>query len=104
MNSVLGVDPDRVNIDSRIYLATWWDLLDVVREFPVTARVAMLVGHNPGVEDLASQLAGDGKPSALRSLRSKFPTSGIAVLKASGEWDQLGAEAWVLTECVAPRG
>ena len=41
----------------------------------------MVVGHNPSIGDLASQLSGSGDRRARADLRSKFPTSGIAILE-----------------------
>jgi phosphohistidine phosphatase len=39
-----------------------------------------LVGHNPGVGDLAAALAGDGANPELRRMAAKFPTGSVAVI------------------------
>jgi len=36
-----------------LYLASWPRLLDLLRQAPETARSVMLIGHNPGLQDLA---------------------------------------------------
>jgi len=38
----------------------------------------MLVGHNPGMHNLAVRLGGEGEPSQLASLQVKFPTAALA--------------------------
>ncbi len=45
------------------------------------AQVALVIGHNPGLEDLARGLASLGESRALASLRSKLPTAGLAVIE-----------------------
>lgn len=99
--------PDSVvaHTDDRIYAAEVSDLLEVVHGMDPTVPVAMLVGHNPGCEDLAIELAGFGSnDEALRTLGRKYPTSGIAVLQFSGEWAELRATAARLVSFTVPRG
>jgi phosphohistidine phosphatase len=40
----------------------------------------MLVGHNPGMHELALMLAGSGDKAAKKALEDNLPTSGLAVL------------------------
>ena len=56
-------------------------LLLSVRELPNTLRSAMLVGHNPGIADLARWLIGSGPHRDIKALAAKFPTSSLAVLE-----------------------
>ena len=69
-----------VRIEERVYAASAGQLLEVVRELPDELRTVVLVGHNPGMEDLASVLAGE--PILLR-------TAGIAVIVVTGSWSEL---------------
>lgn len=63
-----------------IYEASPETLLRLVRDFDDEAGMAMLVGHNPGLEGLASVLVGGG-PDRLRDrLGEKFPTCALAVI------------------------
>lgn len=71
--------------DKRIYLASAATLLDLVRAFPEGAERALLVGHNPGLEELVLLLA-DGGP-LIADVEDKFPTASLAVL-------EFGAESW----------
>lgn len=67
-----------------IYLASAAKLLSLIQDAPDTAGSLILVGHNPGMEDLASSLATDRlSPRAknwLDALEEKFPTAALAVL------------------------
>ncbi|GAA3776406.1 hypothetical protein GCM10022206_14000 [Streptomyces chiangmaiensis] len=56
---------------------------------------------NPGLEELVLELAGD----ALDRVRTKFPTSAIAVLAWRGStWDSLAPGTALLTDVTVPRG
>src|SRR5919206_1797550 len=41
-----------------LYLAPWRQLLDLIKEVPETARSLLVIGHNPGLHELAMALAG----------------------------------------------
>jgi phosphohistidine phosphatase len=73
--------PPRVRVDDRVYAASDDELLDVVRGLPDDAGTVVLVGHNPGIEDLAALLAGE---------TPTLPTSAVAVLDLSGAWSTAG--------------
>ena len=64
----------------------------------------LLIGHNPGLEDFARQLAGDASDArALARLRQKFPTAALARFKLDGTWADLGSGTAVLSHFVAPK-
>jgi phosphohistidine phosphatase len=54
----IPVDPGLVTFDERIYLATVDGLVDLVRTLPDDRENVLLVGHNPGMTDLANFLVG----------------------------------------------
>ena len=47
--------------DERIYEASLRDLLQVVSEIPDEKQTAMLIGHNPGFEELLAFLTGEAR-------------------------------------------
>ncbi|MFJ9118439.1 SixA phosphatase family protein [Streptomyces sp. NPDC102394] len=97
--------PPPVRRDARLYAAEAADLLDVVREVSPEVETLLLIGHNPGLEDLVLELAGDGLDDALDEVREKFPTSAIAVLAWYGTtWRTLAPGAALLTSMIVPRG
>jgi phosphohistidine phosphatase len=80
----LGGSPS-VTFESRAYAASALTLLYLVRELPSRSASALLIGHNPGIAELASSLAsGDGEPRAIR-----FPTAAAAVFEVAGDWPGL---------------
>ncbi|MEU7513922.1 histidine phosphatase family protein [Streptomyces sp. NPDC042898] len=97
-----GAPPTRH--DPRLYGADAEDLLDVLHGVPTEAGTVLLVGHNPGLEDLVLLLAGQGVGDALDRVRTKFPTSATAVLTWHGTWPGLRPGEALLTELAIPRG
>ncbi|WP_315761309.1 histidine phosphatase family protein [Sphingomonas sp. Y38-1Y] len=88
--------------DKRIYLASAATLLDLVREFPADADAALMVGHNPGLEELVLTLVPDAE--GLRSeVEVKYPTAAVAVLSWPGGWADAGAGRATLDRFVRPR-
>ncbi|MDQ0579580.1 SixA phosphatase family protein [Streptomyces rishiriensis] len=97
--------PPPVRFDPRLYGADVPGLLEVVHETPAEVRTLLLVGHNPGLEELVLELAGDGPGDALDEVRLKFPTSAIAVLAWHGPgWRSLAPGTALLTSMTVPRG
>jgi phosphohistidine phosphatase len=79
--------PPRTRIDDRVYAASDQELLTVVRELPDDIETVALVGHNPGIEDLASLLTGESAP---------MPTSALAVITLPDRWSTAGRDSAVL--------
>ncbi|CAM5308223.1 SixA phosphatase family protein [Streptomyces aurantiogriseus] len=97
--------PPPVRHEPRLYAAYSHELLDVVRETPPEVETLLLVGHNPGLQELILDLAGDDLDDALDGVRVKFPTSAIAVLAWHGpSWRDLAPGTALLTWTAVPRG
>jgi phosphohistidine phosphatase len=75
-----------VRFEPRAYAASAMTLLYLVKELPDRSRSALLIGHNPGIEELAGALA---SPDAGRPALT-FPTAAVAVLELTGDWADLG--------------
>lgn len=98
-----------VRIDDRVYDASAGALLALVRGTDPSVRTLMLVGHNPGTEDLAAVLCGDvadvgGDEAAHESMAEKYPTSGIAVLRFLDDWADIGPQSGELVAFHVARG
>ncbi len=91
--------------DRRIYLASASTLLDVVHELPAGADSALLIGHNPGLEDLILMLVPDRAGDLLRdSVEEKFPTAALAVITFDvAEWNAVRSSSGTLVRFVRPR-
>jgi len=71
-----------INWDRRLYLASSATLIDVLRELPESLESVLMVGHNPGLEDLIFDLVPDDGSSPLRDIvEVKFPTASFALLE-----------------------
>jgi phosphohistidine phosphatase len=90
--------------DPRLYAADDQELLDVVREVPTDIETLLLIGHNPGLQDLVLLLAGEALGDTLRRAQTKFPTSAVAVLTWHGTWSDLAPGVALLTDLAVPRG
>ena len=88
-------------VEDGLYGASGDELLDRLRAVPEDADGVALIGHNPGVQDLATELAGDGED--LDRMRAKFPTGALAVLGFDGPWADLGRRACRLVGFVTPK-
>jgi len=93
-----------VQFPRALYEAAAPRLLDTLRQMSDDARTVLLIGHNPGLEELAKKLSGPGSDrSALARLRSKFPTAAVARLAVEGSWAELGWRLARLTDFVRPK-
>src|SRR5689334_21697574 len=70
-----SLTPVPVRFEPGIYYAEASELLDLVRAAPLATRTLLMVGHNPGFEDLARGLPGHGDRYAMVRMRGKFPTA-----------------------------
>jgi len=105
LDGVKGAFDDDVAVwsDPGLYGADDDELLAVLRELPSTVPSAMVVGHNPGLQDLALMLAGGGDPAALARLHGKFPTGALATLTILDTWATLTRDGARLEALVVPR-
>ncbi|MCO5131027.1 MAG: histidine phosphatase family protein [Xanthobacteraceae bacterium] len=88
-----------------LYLADPADLLRAIHEAGgVDARCLVVVGHNPGLHELALMLTGSGDDEALRLLSGNLPTSGLVVLDFDiADWGDVGFRRGRLKCFVSPK-
>jgi phosphohistidine phosphatase len=91
----------RVQIERELYAAPEHGLLERVRAVEDGVESVMLIGHNPGVEQLALRLAASG--ASLAAVRRKYPTGALATLEFAGRWRELGPGSAELTDFVTPK-
>jgi phosphohistidine phosphatase len=91
--------------DRRIYLASGVTLVDVLRDQDRDPASILMVGHNPGLEDLIFDLVPDDGTSPLRDVvEIKFPTAAFAVLElAIDHWADLSDKCGKLVHLMRPR-
>lgn len=99
-----GVPPDTaVEIDEAIYHADADELFVRLRDVRSRIRSVLLVGHNPGLQDLAVDLVGSGDVGLRERLLTKFPTGALATIDVPGDWHDLTWGAASLLAFVVPR-
>lgn len=83
----MGLPLKTVRWEERLYAAPLEDLLAALHECPRSARRVMLVGHNPGLEELIAYLA---KNDLATPADGKIlPTSAVARLEMLDDWQEL---------------
>jgi phosphohistidine phosphatase len=94
--------PLRPEYDRRLYLASPETLMEVAREMPGQVERLLLVGHNPGLEELVLRLSARG---ALRSeVETKYPTATVAEMELPVEsWAELREGRATLRRFIRPR-
>ena len=80
--------------DERIYEASLRDLLQVVSEIPDDKKVAILVGHNPGFEELLAFLTGESR---------RMPTAALAKIGFDVSWKDIEPRSGKLDWFVTPK-
>ncbi|MCG8544483.1 MAG: histidine phosphatase family protein [Alphaproteobacteria bacterium] len=67
-----------IRIEHGLYLADRVSLLSRLQAVPPTDTAVLLIGHNPGMQDLALSLAAEDATAAHDTLRAKYPTGALA--------------------------
>jgi phosphohistidine phosphatase len=79
--------PPPATFEDRIYEATPQAILTAIKETDADVGALLVVGHNPGLQELAALLVASGDIDARQRLKEAFPTSALAVIKfAVDDW------------------
>lgn len=99
-----GLDP-APEFDERLYLADAAMLMTVLRPLDGATGRVLLVGHNPGLQELVFRLVDpQGENELFEAASEKFPTATLAVLElAIDDWSDISAGCGKLTHFVRPR-
>ena len=95
----------RLEILPELYGADPAQLLRAIRKAEVTGpRHLMVVGHNPGMHELALTLAGSGEAAAKKALDDNLPTAGLAIFDfAIDDWNDVAFRRGRLVQFVSPK-
>ena len=90
-----------------LYLASAPAMLKVIQDVGAMARSVLVVGHNPGVHDLAMLLVGAQAASFdnpdIRRLATGFPTGALAEFTVTVPWHSLDEGGGRLARFLCPR-
>ena len=98
-------DPPRIEPMDALYLAPAADLLTVLQSATPAARCVLLVGHNPGLHNLAMILAGAHavtNDAHMRRLAHGYPSGALSEFSVAVPWNELGANSARLTRFLLP--
>ena len=91
-NANLQVEP---RFDERIYEASLRELVEIVREIPDDTAATIMIGHNPGFEELLSFLTGEHR---------RMPTCAMAKIRFGDvSWNEVRAGEGSLEWFIAPK-
>ena len=90
-----------VSVEDHLYAASSDELLARIRDVRETVASVMLIGHNPGIHQLALALASTG--DELERLEAKFPTAALATLACAKPWSRLAASEATLAAYIVPK-
>jgi len=89
----------------QLYDATPHAILAAIQDMRKnTTHTLLVIGHNPGLQELALMLIASGDVEARESLREKLPTSGLVIIDfAVDHWDKLHPHSGRLERFVTPK-
>ena len=99
------VPEPQVELIQELYGADVSQLLETIRDASsADPKRLMIVGHNPGMHELALALAGSGDPAGRRALTDNLPTSGLAVFDfVIDDWTDVAFRRGRLVQFISPK-
>jgi phosphohistidine phosphatase len=90
-------------IEDGLYLAGRGNLLRRLQRLDEAVGNVLLIGHNPGLQELAAALAEPASPKYHLLAEGKFPTAALASFRVATPWAALGDARHELTRYASPR-
>jgi phosphohistidine phosphatase len=104
LNPNLNPAHEQVVFDDQLYLTNPETLLDRLRQVPASSKTVLMIGHNPGLQDLAQMLVGTGDAKSISRLEDKFPTAALALFTfPETAWRDIGPASGHLEAFITPR-
>ena len=96
--------PQPVRFEQRLYLASTALLIEIIRAFPENVRSPLLIGHNPGLEQLLLELSHHDQRGLREKVAGKYPTAAFAVVELPADrWDRIEPGSGTIIELILPR-
>ncbi|WP_291848220.1 histidine phosphatase family protein [Bradyrhizobium sp.] len=95
----------KVELLDELYGAEPTQLLRSIRMAAASdPRQLMLVGHNPGMHELALMLAASGDAASVKAIEDNLPTAGLAILDfATDDWSEVAFRRGQLVRFTSPK-
>jgi phosphohistidine phosphatase len=94
--------PIKVETNPALYLADWPVILEAIRAVPEDVGTVMVVGHNPGLHELAMSLAVMAPREQRAKLARKFPTGALVRFAVERPWGEFNRASINLVEYLTP--
>src|SRR5260221_7061400 len=98
-----AIKPPKVVLEKGIYEAAQEKMWKHLWRFPKRADCVLLIGHNPGLHDLALSLADAGSGELVPPRGGKFPTGAMASFRFDGAWQALQPHSAMLFSYTTPK-
>lgn len=95
--------PPRILFEDALYLAGSGALLRRLRRLDEGDGAVLVIGHNPGLHELAVTLAAEESARYRVLAGGKFPTGARASFAVDGAWATLGRSRHALTDYATPK-
>ena len=93
-----------IRFEPVIYLASDGQLLSMVRQLAGEVQFPLIVGHNPGLEQLLAMIACDDAQEFRAQVEGKFPTGALAIVELDVDgWPHVGPGCGEIVELILPR-
>lgn len=80
------------------------EYFDVVRAFGGSARVLLVIGHNPAMQDTAMEAVGSGNPALVEAICADYPTAALAVVDfPEKKWSEVSPRGGRVVAFFRPR-
>jgi phosphohistidine phosphatase len=95
--------PPQILLEDGLYLATARQLLARLRQIPTGVKSAMVIGHNPGFQELAASLSDMTTGPLPTRIAAGFPTAALAGYDLAVPWSALDRRRAHLVTFVTPK-
>ena len=94
---------DNMEVDPRLYLCSKLELKNIILQTVKSVRSLAIVGHEPSIGEVLSELVGKTRPDLDDIVRSNYPTSGLSIVVFNTlSWEVIVDKEGVLDAFVSP--
>ena len=94
-----------IRLSRELYLSGEDRTIDQIRAHGGNAATLLVIGHNPGLQETALALIGDGEPAIRDRVAEKFPTAGLVVIDFPAmKWVDIEPKTGKAVAFLKPRG
>jgi phosphohistidine phosphatase len=97
-----AIRPPKVVLERAIYDVPQQKIWKHLWKLPESADCVLLIGHNPGLHDLALALADADSAELVPPRGGKFPTGALASFRFDGAWNAMQPHSAVLYSYTTP--